>query len=207
MHHALLYIPWQELFLPKPSWAEKLLRPVLVYLVLLVLFRIASKRELAQATLFDFLIILMISNVVQNAMIGDDNSILGASAGAAVLIILSGALNRVTARSKKARILLEGMPTLLIYKGRLNQDKLHQQNVSRNDLFCAIRKQGIARLADVGFAILELDGTISIIRADDDKRPHDCLPPEIVGNESVEDQDDNDKPDPIFDIESGDWNP
>src|SRR5690348_12695419 len=110
LFHALPHLPWHDLLLPKPSWLEKILRPVLVYLILLILFRIASKRELAQATLFDFLIILLISNVVQNAMIGDDNSILGAGAGALTLIILSGWLNTLTSRSRAARRLLEGDP-------------------------------------------------------------------------------------------------
>jgi uncharacterized membrane protein YcaP (DUF421 family) len=80
---------------------------------------------------------------------------------------------------------------------------MHRQGVSRNDLFSSIRKQGIARLADVNFAILELDGTISVIRKDNDQRPHDCLPPNIVGMESVEElqKDDNVLAPP------GDWNP
>lgn len=93
---------WHQLLLPDVSWPEKLLRPIMVYLALMVIFRVASKRELAQATLFDFLIILLISNVVQNAIIGNDNSVLGALAGAVTLVVLAGALNRITARSKKA---------------------------------------------------------------------------------------------------------
>ena len=86
MMHSLFSLNWHDLLLPQPSWLEKVLRPLLVYALLLVLFRIASKREMAQATLFDFLIMLLISNVVQNAMIGPDNSVLGAAAGAAVLV-------------------------------------------------------------------------------------------------------------------------
>src|SRR5436853_1569379 len=110
MHDVLFAVSWHDLLLPKPSWAEKLLRPLLVYVILFVLFRVVSKRELAQATLFDFLTLLMISNVVQNAMIGDDFSILGASGGAIVLILLTVVFNRITAGSKAARILLEGKP-------------------------------------------------------------------------------------------------
>jgi uncharacterized membrane protein YcaP (DUF421 family) len=187
---------------PKPSWAEKMVRPFLSYIILLLIFRIGSKRELAQATLFDFLIILLISNVVQNAMIGDDNSVLGATAGVIVLVVLSYLLNHITARSKKARILLEGQPVLLIKDGQIDETMMHKQGVSRNDLFCAIRKQGFARLADVDFAILELDGTISVIRKDNDLRPHDCLPPNIVGRESVEEL----QPDTVM-APPGDWNP
>jgi uncharacterized membrane protein YcaP (DUF421 family) len=186
VEHALFSIPWHELLFPKPSWLEKIVRPLLVYTILLVIFRLASKRELAQATLFDFLIILLISNVVQNAMIGDDNSVLGAAAGAVTLVWLSGRLNAITARSKKARTLLEGVPVLLIRNGVIDDQRMKQESISRNDLLMAIRKQGLTRLADVSFAILELDGTISVIKADNDRRPHDCLPPEAVGSESNE---------------------
>ena len=179
-------IPWLDLLLPKPSWAEKMVRPLLVYLVLLIIFRVASKREMAQATLFDFLIILMISNVVQNAMIGDDNSVLGAAAGAITLVLLSAVFNRMTARNRRLRRLLEGQPVLLVQYGDVDETMMRKYAISRNDLLSAIRKQGLARLSDVAFAVLELDGSISVIKTDDDRRPHDCLPIEIAGNESAE---------------------
>jgi len=180
MAHYLLYIPWHEMLMPKPSWAEKILRPVLVYLVLMVVFRMVSKRELAQATLFDFLIILLISNVVQNAIIGDDNSVLGAIAGALTLVAITAILNRIAATSHKARVLMEGNPVLLVHEGRVLEDAMKAQAVTRYDLFSNIRKAGIARLSDVGLAMLELDGTISIIHRDHATGPHDCLPPEIL---------------------------
>ena len=179
-------LPWHELFFPKTPWFEKMLRPVIVYLVMLVLFRTSAKRELAQATLFDFLVVLLIANVVQNAMIGEDNSILGAIVGTLTLVILSGWLSRMTAKSKRARIILEGEPALLIHQGVIDDAAMKREAVSRNDLLSAVRKQGLTRLADVSFAILELDGTISVIKTDDDKRPHDCLPTEVVGSESAE---------------------
>jgi len=191
MHDVWFSLPWREVLLPKPSWLEKIVRPHLVYLILLAVFRRASERELAQATLFDFLILLLISNVVQNAMIGEDNSVLGATAGAITPVLLSGWLNRVTARSKKARVLLEGRPMLLVCNGVLDERKMQRESVSRSDLFSAIRKQGLTRLADVSFAILELDGSISVIKQDDDNRPHDCLPTEVVGRESDEEKEDD----------------
>jgi uncharacterized membrane protein YcaP (DUF421 family) len=172
--------------LPHLSWAEKIVRPILVYLVLLLLFRLTSRREMAQATLFDFLIILLLSNVVQNAMIGEDNSILGGAVGALTLLLLSAVLNYFTAHSREARIVMEGKPIPLVRNGVIDEDTMGARSVSRNDLLSAIRHQGISRLADVGFAILELDGTISVIKKDDDQRPHDCLPPEVVGAESAD---------------------
>ena len=179
MEH-ILHIPWHDVLMPKPSWAEKIVRPVLVYLVLLLIFRIASKRELAQATLFDFLIILLISNVVQNAIIGEDNSVLGAIAGAVVLVLLSAFLNRITGISHNARVLLEGNPVLLVHDGKVFEESMRRESVTRNDLFSNIRKAGIVHLADVGFALLELDGTISVIRRENKKEPANCLPPEIL---------------------------
>ena len=175
--------------MPKPSWLEKILRPAIIYLFLLAAFRFGSKRELAQATLFDFLILLLISNVVQNAIIGDDNSVGGALAGTLMLLALTSVLSRLTARSKKARQKLEGKPELLVRDGVPDRERMRRDAVSENDLFTAVRKQGLTRLSDVGWAILELDGTISIIKKDDDKGPRDCLPEEIVGGESGESKD------------------
>jgi uncharacterized membrane protein YcaP (DUF421 family) len=184
----LFALPWREILLPQLTWTEKALRPLLVYLVLLLIFRLSSKRALAQATLFDFLIILLISNVVQNAMIGEDNSVAGAIVGVVTLVLLSYFLSQATARSRPLRHLLEGQPALLIRNGILDERTIQRHSVSRNDLFAAIRKQGLTRLADVGFAILELDGSISIIRADDDPRPHDALPIELAEEESAEEK-------------------
>jgi uncharacterized membrane protein YcaP (DUF421 family) len=175
-----------DMLVPHLSWLEKILRPALSYLILLVIFRLTSKRALGQATMFDFLVILLISNVVQNAMIGDDFSILGAAVGAFTLISLSGFLNRLTLQSRKVRHVLEGSPVLLIHEGKQDEAMMHHLAISLSELHTAVRKAGLSRIADVGFAILELDGTISIIRTDDDPRPHDCLPIEVARGESAE---------------------
>ncbi len=155
---------WPKVLFPGLPWAEMIVRPFLVYLFLLGAFRLSGKRELGQATLFDFLIILLISNVVQNAMVGGDNSVLGSFAGVATLLVLSFVLNRATANSRKTRQLLEGMPTLLIYHGEVLDSQMKRESVSKNDLFMSLRKQGIASVSDVRYAILELDGSISVIQ-------------------------------------------
>jgi uncharacterized membrane protein YcaP (DUF421 family) len=187
--HALFSLNWHEILFPHVPWLEKILRPALSYLILLIIFRITSNRSLGQATMFDFLVILLISNVVQNAMIGDDLSLLGAAVGAITMVTLSALLNRITMQSRKVRHLLEGSPTLLIHNGVQDEERMRRLAISRSDLNLAVRKAGLTRLADVGFAILELDGSISIIRTSDDKRPHDCLPIEVVGSESDESKD------------------
>lgn len=169
------------MLIPKVSWLEKGIRPLVVYGFLLVAFRFSGKRELGQATLFDFLILLLISNVVQNAMIGDDLSIGGAFAGVAVLLALSWALNKLTAHSPKLRKLLEGSPTLLVHNGTVLEKAMRKESVSLNDLLTAFREQGIASLSEVRYAVLELDGKISIIRVDAPRPPSqaDCVIEEI----------------------------
>ena len=153
---------------------------MLVYVALLLSFRFLSKRDLTQNTTFDLLIVLLLSNIVQNAMIGDDNSVLGALAGALTLIFMSTALNRLSAKSTKARRLLEGQPILLVHNGKLLEDSLKKYAVSRPDLDAGLRGQNMITLDDVRYAFLELDGTISVIRKSEQSGTPDCMPPEMA---------------------------
>jgi uncharacterized membrane protein YcaP (DUF421 family) len=168
------------MLLPKPSWLEKLLRPVLVYIALLLAFRFMSKRDLTQNTTFDLLIVLLLSNVVQNALIGEDSSILGALVGATTLLLLSTGLNRWTAKSLKVRRLLEGEPILLVHNGKLLDENMTKYAVSRPDLNAGLRGQNMITLGDVRYAFLELDGTISVIRKSEQTGIADCMPPELA---------------------------
>ena len=168
------------MFLPKPSWLEKIVRPVLVYVALLLAFRFMSKRDLTQNTTFDLLIVLLLSNVVQNALIGEDNSILGALVGAATLLFLSTGLNRWSAKSMKARRLLEGEPVLLVHNGRILDENMTRFAVSRADLNAGLRGQNMITLEDVRYAFLELDGTISVIRRSEQSGKANCMPPELA---------------------------
>lgn len=168
------------MFLPKPSWAEKIIRPILIYAALLLAFRFMSKRDLTQNTTFDLLIVLLLSNIVQNALIGEDSSILGALAGAGTLLLLSTGLNRWTSKSLKARRLLEGEPILLVHNGRLLDENMSKYAVSRPDLNAGLRGQNMITLEDVRYAFLELDGTISIIRKSEQSGVANCMPPELA---------------------------
>lgn len=168
------------MLLPKPSWLEKILRPILVYVALLLAFRFLSKRDLTQNTTFDLLIVLLLSNVVQNALIGEDNSILGALVGAATLLLLSTGLNRWTAKSIKARRLLEGEPILLVHNGKMLEENMKTYAISRPDLNAGLRGQNMITLEDVRYAFLELDGTISVIRKSEQAGIADCMPPELA---------------------------
>ena len=168
------------MLLPKPSWLEKVLRPVLVYVALLLAFRFLSKRDLTQSTTFDLLIVLLLSNIVQNALIGEDNSILGSLAGAGTLLLLSTGLNRWTSKSIKARRLLEGEPILLVHNGRLLDENMTKHAISRPDLNAGLRGQNMITLEDVRYAFLELDGTISVIRKSEQSGTPNCMPPELA---------------------------
>ena len=172
------------MLLPKLSWAEKIIRPVLVYLALLLAFRFLSKRDLTQNTTFDLLIVLLLSNVVQNALIGDDNSVFGALTGALTLLLLSTGLNRWTAKSFKARRILEGQPILLVHNGSLLDANMTKYAVSRADLNAGLRGQNMITLEDVRYAFLELDGTISVIRKSEQSGTPNCMPPELAAQYS-----------------------
>jgi len=165
---------------PHIPWLEKIIRPVLVYVALLLIFRFLSKRDLTQNTTFDFMIILLLSNIVQNALIGDDNSILGALAGAVTLLLMSTGLNRLTANSIRARRVLEGQPILLIHNGCKLEDNMHKYAVSLADLNAGLRAQNMITLEDVRYAFLELDGSISVIRKSEQSGTPDCMPPELA---------------------------
>jgi uncharacterized membrane protein YcaP (DUF421 family) len=135
------------------------LRVVVVYLVLLGLLRLVSRRTLGQMTPFDLVTLLLISNVVQNAMIGPDLSLTGGLLGAGVLL----GLNYLVASSPRLRRGLERDPVMLVYQGRVMAEHLQHEGVSVADLEAAVREHGVADLRGVETAVLEMDGTISVI--------------------------------------------
>jgi len=153
---------WPELLDPgEPPWA-KILRTVAVYLFLLVLLRLGGKRELGQLSTLDLIVLLLLSNTVQNAIIGDDLSLTGGMLGAGVLIVLDKGLTWLGYRSRRVSHLLGGDPTALIAGGRLLEANLRRQRITEDELATICRRQGIDRLEDVDAATLETDGTITV---------------------------------------------
>jgi uncharacterized membrane protein YcaP (DUF421 family) len=146
---------------------EKILRPVAVYFFLIIGLRLAGKRELAQLNPFDLVVLLTLSNTVQNAIIGEDNSITGGLLGAATLLILNYSVVRFLYRHKKLDRLVEGRPDVLIKNGRLRRDHLHRELISVGELKSAMHKQGICSIAEVEEAVLEPSGEICFVQ----KRP------------------------------------
>lgn len=142
---------------------EKILRPILVYLFLVVAFRLAGKRELGGMHAFDFVVILTVANVLQNAGIGDDSTVTGGVVGAVSLLLINYLVVRYVFKHPRLEELIEGEPTVLIQDGQILSDVCRRQLISETELLAAIRRQGIDTLSDVAVAILETGGTISVI--------------------------------------------
>ena len=151
------------LLVPEVSVVEKIVRSVVIYLFLLAAFRFTGKRQVGQLTPFDLVVLLVISNVLQNAVIGPDNSVGGGVLGAVVILVLNWGLVEVTYRSKRARRLLEAAPTVLVHNGRLLERNLARERISHDDLHAAMRRAGVIDVAHVHVAMLEENGGISVI--------------------------------------------
>jgi uncharacterized membrane protein YcaP (DUF421 family) len=141
---------------------EKLLRPVIVYLVLVLLLRVFGKRELAQLNPFDLVVLLSLSNTVQNAIIGDDNSITGGIIGAFSLLAINWVVVRVLFRSRKLTRALEGRSTVLLRNGQLDQRALAQESLTREELLDVIHRQGFEHFHECHRIELEPNGTFYV---------------------------------------------
>jgi uncharacterized membrane protein YcaP (DUF421 family) len=152
-----------NILIPDVSVAEKLVRSVVVYLFLLVAFRLCGKRQLGQLSAFDLVVLLIISNVVQNAVIGNDNSLGGGLIGATAILLLNLVVAYVTFRFKRADRVVEHSPTLLVRHGRVLRDNLRRERLGPRDLRAALRHHGVVSIRDIRYAFLEEDGHVSVI--------------------------------------------
>lgn len=154
---------WHNMFVPELSIAEKILRPVLVYVFLIIVIRLAGRRELAQLNSFDLIVLLMLANTVQNATIGNDNSMVGGLIGVSALLLANYIVVRFLYAHPKVDHLLEGGPTPLIRDGRILHRNLAREAITEGELTEAIRKQGLGSAAEVAEAVLETGGVISVV--------------------------------------------
>jgi len=152
---------WQDLLQPGIPILEKILRPIIVYVFLIVGLRLAGKRELAQLNPFDLVVLLTISNTVQNAIIGNDNSLLGGLVGATTLLVVNWIVVRWTFHHPRVEHLIEGTATVLIDAGRIDQAALGREFVTMDELSSAARRQGYLSLHDVERAVLEAGGSLT----------------------------------------------
>lgn len=139
------------------------LRSIAVYLFIVIAIRIFGKREITQLSVIDLVFILLISNAVQNAMVGPDVSLVGGIVAAAALFAVNAVLGILLYKSKKLSHLLQGEDVMLVYKGRTLEKHLRESGISHEELEQAIREHGVADIKDVNLAVLETDGTISIL--------------------------------------------
>ena len=153
-----------------PFW-DKIVRSIVVYLFILAAFRFTGKRQVGQLTPFDLVVLLLISNVVQNAVIGPDNSLIGGLIGAVVILLLNWGIVEITYRSKRARRLLEAAPTILIHNGRVLHENLARERVTLEDLHAALRRAGVIEPSHVRYAVLEENGAISVVPRDSASPP------------------------------------
>src|SRR5512137_855833 len=137
---------WSDMLLPGVSVIEKVLRPILVYVFLVVGFRLAGKRELAQLNPFDLIVLLTISNTVQNAIIGNDNSLLGGLLGAATLLVVNWMVVRWTFHHPRVERLVEGTPTVLVDHGVVHPEALAAELVTADELRAAAHRNGLLSL-------------------------------------------------------------
>ena len=144
------------------SWWELILRGLIVYVFLIVLLRVTGKRQVGQLAPFDLVLLLVLSNAVQNAMTGGDNSVLGGLISASVLVLLNYVAGILTYRSKKLESLFEGRPEVLVHNGKVFTDVMEREKLTHHELNAALREAGIACVEQVHYAILENNGTISV---------------------------------------------
>lgn len=150
------------------------LRTTVVYLAVLVGLRLTGKRQLGQLSAFDFVLLLIIANAVQNAMVGPDTSLVGGLVAAGVLLFWHAVIDRVRRSSRTAARFLGGSAVLLIYRGKILHDHLDREHITSEELLQALREHGVGSIEDVRIAALEPDGAVSVIREDEmgAARPH-----------------------------------
>ena len=152
-----------ELLTSPSQVAVIVFRTLVVYGFILFGFRLAGKREVGQLAPFDFALILLIANAVQNAMVGPDSSLVGGLAAATVLLLINAGLGRLASGNRRVERILRGHAQLLIYRGRLHPDHLKREGLSHAEVLQALRENGCATIEECRLAVLEVDGTISVI--------------------------------------------
>jgi uncharacterized membrane protein YcaP (DUF421 family) len=149
---------------------EKVIRSLLVFTFLVVALRLGGKRELAQINVLDLAVLLLVSNALQNAMIGSDNSLLGGVIGASALFAANYAFAHLTFRNARAQRLLEGSPRVLLEDGKVLDDALRHEAMTRSELGSIVLERGFQTLDSVALVVLEPNGHIAVMGEDAARR-------------------------------------
>lgn len=144
-------------------WWEFILRGIVIYAFLIVLLRLTGKRQVGQMAPFDLVLLLVLSNAVQNAMNGGDNSVIGGMISAVTLVGLNWLVGLSTYKSKRIEAVVEGRPELLVHNGKLFPQALEKARLTHHELMNALREAGCSSMEDAHAVFLENDGTISVI--------------------------------------------
>jgi uncharacterized membrane protein YcaP (DUF421 family) len=150
-------------------WWEFVLRGLLVYGFLLVMLRLTGKRQVGQLAPFDLVLLLVLSNSVQNSMNAGDNSVTAGYILVATLLAVNGFMGWLTWRSKRAETFLDGRPQILVHNGVMDEKILASERITQHELMASVRQAGLTDLADVRLAILENNGQINVIPKAPDK--------------------------------------
>jgi len=154
---------WKDMFVMGLPLLEKILRPIIVYMFLVISLRLSGKRELVQLNPFDLVVLLTLSNTVQNAIIGDDNSVSGGLIGATSLLVINYLVVRFLYGHSKLEQLVEGQSDILIDGGKVRTERLKKELITTSQLEAAARKQGFDSLSDVDKCILEPSGNLTFV--------------------------------------------
>ncbi|MGH9743608.1 MAG: DUF421 domain-containing protein [Candidatus Acidiferrum sp.] len=154
---------WKDMFVLGLPLLEKILRPIFVYAFLVVSLRLSGKRELVQLNPFDLVVLLTLSNTVQNAIIGDDNSVSGGIIGATSLLVINYLVVRFLYGHSKLDQIVEGRSDILIENGKVKEVRLKKELITTSQLEAAARKQGFDSLSEVDKCVLEPGGTLSFV--------------------------------------------
>jgi uncharacterized membrane protein YcaP (DUF421 family) len=146
---------------------EIAVRTSVIYVLVLIGIRVTGKREVGQMTPFDLTLLLLLSNSVQNAMTGPDTSLMGGIAAALVLLTLNFLLAETSGINRRFRKVVQGSPTLLVHNGQCITAHMAKEHVSMDELNRALREHGVGCVADAALAVLEVDGSISVLKYDD----------------------------------------
>ena len=158
----------QDLFQLSAPWWHFVLRACAIYVLVMVLVRVSGKRAVGQFTPFDLVLLILIGNAVQNGINGGDNSLTGAAIMATTLIALNYGIAFVTSRNRKVEKFVEGVPVVLARNGKLFDHVLRRELVSREDFREALRMNGVEDVSEVELALLETNGSISVVKKRDD---------------------------------------
>jgi uncharacterized membrane protein YcaP (DUF421 family) len=155
---------WNAMFDLHLSLGEKVIRAVVIYLFLVIALRLVGKRELTQLNTLDFVVLLAVANAVQNGLIGVDNSVTGAVAGATVLFVVNTALAWIVFRNRRLQRVVEGTPTVLIRDGQILEEELEREELTRDDLLVEIQSAGADTFDDVSTASLLPSGKVIVVQ-------------------------------------------